>query len=100
MIERIKDEKEIVDTKIHKRQGEVEKKMVRKTKTNNREKKIGEREEGRTQGRDNREKEIEDAQVWTWYHFMVGRSWKWNHLGDWCSRFLKYMSKWAILCAR
>jgi hypothetical protein len=63
MIERIKDEKEIVDTKIHKRQGEVEKKMVRKTKTNNREKKIGEREEGRTQGRDNREKEIEDAQV-------------------------------------
>ncbi len=32
-------------------------------KTNNREKKIGEREEGRTQGRDNREKEIEDAQA-------------------------------------
>lgn len=63
MIERIKDEKEIVDTKIQKRQGEVEKKMVKKTKTNNREKKIVEREEGLTQGRDNREKEIEDVQV-------------------------------------
>jgi hypothetical protein len=60
MIERIKDEKEIVDTKIQKRQGG--KKMVKKTKTNNREKKIVEREEGLTQGRD-REKEIEDIQV-------------------------------------
>jgi len=46
MIERIKDEKEIVDTKIPKRQGEVENKMVRKTKTNNREKKIGRERKG------------------------------------------------------
>jgi len=43
MIERIKDEKEIVDKKIQRR-SEVEKKRVKKTKPNNREKKIGERE--------------------------------------------------------
>ncbi len=47
----------------YKKDREVEKKRVKKTKTNNREKKIGERKEGLTQGRDNREKEIEDVQV-------------------------------------